>query len=268
MHWYGVMMALGFLAGLLNWRYLGRREGWDFGFCSDLLLWVMVAGILGARLAHVLSQWRSYLAEPMSVFWLHEGGLIYYGGFLGAGVALAIFARVRRLRLTALMDFVITSVPLGHALGRLGCFLNGCCHGVLYDGPLAVQFPYKSPIWWRQVDLQQITRFTPEALPVHPTQLYEALFNLVLYGLLLRHYLHRRRDGEVLALYLLVYPVGRFLIEWLRGDPRAHWAGLSVAQWLCIGLFAVGCGLTVFVKRRGRPAERRDRGAAPPVQAQ
>jgi len=236
--WFGVMMVVAFFSGLISWNLLGRREGRDINFCSDLLLWVMVGGIVGGRLAYVASDFRYFMAQPVRILLLNQGGLIYYGGFIGAGVGILLFARQKRERLLPLLDFVITSVPLGHIFGRIGCFLNGCCYGARYDGLFSVRYPADS-------------EYAPTGFSVHPVQLYEAAANLVVYGLLLWMYRHRRRDGQVLALYLTTYPVIRFLLEFLRGDERERW-GLTVAQDVSVALFVVGVGLWIWSSRGKR----------------
>jgi phosphatidylglycerol:prolipoprotein diacylglycerol transferase len=236
--WFGVMMVLAFLAGLVSWNLLGRREGRDIDFCSDLLLWVMVGGIVGGRVAYVASDFRHFIAQPAQILLLNQGGLIYYGGFIGAGVAIVLFARRRREKLLPLLDFIITSVPLGHVFGRIGCFLNGCCYGARYDGLLSVRYPADNP-------------FAPAGFSVHPVQIYEAAANLLLYGLLLWAYRRRPRAGQVLALYLTTYPVIRFLMELLRGDERELW-GLTVAQDVSVALFVIGVGFWIG-SWRGKP---------------
>lgn len=245
-------MALGFLAGLMSWTVVGRREGRDFNFCSDLLFWVMVSGIVGGRLAYVAGDLGHFLAEPLAVFRVDQGGLVYYGGFFGGAVGLVLFARRRRQPLAKLLDFVVPSVPLGHAFGRLGCFFNGCCHGAPHAGAAAVTFPAYSPAWWRQVDSGLLRDGALHSLPVHPVQLYETALNLVLYVVLVSFYRRRRRDGSVVALYFLTYPVGRFLLEFLRGDERSTAFGLSRAQCGSLVLFAAGCALAAVLARRGR----------------
>lgn len=250
-HWFGVFMAFGFLAGLLNWRWLARREGRSFNYCSDLLCWVMVSGILGARLAYVVSDLDSFLAEPLTIVRVDQGGLIYYGGFAGAAAGVMIFARLRDERIWSVFDFVLTSVPLAHAFGRVGCFLNGCCFGTPHGGPLAVRYPAESLVWWSHLDASLITRFASRSLPVYPVQLYEALYNLAVYAVLIRVYRRHARQGAVTGMYLLAYSVGRFFLEFLRGDERARYGTpLCAAQYLSILLFAVGCGL--LVRTRGR----------------
>jgi phosphatidylglycerol:prolipoprotein diacylglycerol transferase len=262
LHVFGVMMVLGFLSGFMTWLFIGRRQGRDANFCSDLLFWLLISGIVGARLASVLAEWRIYVRDPIQIFQIWNGGLIYYGGFFAAGLALLVFARRAHVRLLDLLDFVVTALPLAHALGRIGCFFTGCCFGAITRGPLSVTFPgpdasnnhLGSPAWCDHVDHRWIPFSQPRSEPVHPVQLYECALNLALYAALLLVYRRRRREGNVLAVYLLTYPVIRFMMEFLRGDPRLGAAGLNAAQWISMALFVIGLVLLVWPRRVIEPA--------------
>ena len=251
-HWYGVMMALGFLAGLVNWHFAGRARGWDIKFSSDLLLWIMSSGIVGGRLAYVASEWGYFAGHPFKMLRVDEGGLIYYGGFIGAVIAIGIFARTRGESIVRVCDFAGTSLPLAHAFGRIGCFLNGCCHGVVTKSWIGVCFPAESLAWREHLAERRINALASRSLPVHPVQLYEVVLDLALFGVLWAVYRRRPRDGRVAGLYLLLYPAGRFCLEFIRGDERMRWASLSVAQWFSVALFMAGLWL---VFGYGRQAE-------------
>jgi len=256
-YWFGVMLALAFLTALLNWTYLGRKEGRDLNYCSDMMLWIMISGVVGARVAFVISEYRDFIKRPIEVFYVHQGGLIFYGGLAGTGLALVVFARMRREKFMSLVDFVITAVPLGHFFGRIGCFLNGCCYGGRYSGILSVVYPRDSLPWKEQLHDGVITQGMSASCPVHPVQLYEAVFNLCLFFLLGWAYRRRRVDGRVTALYLLTYPVGRFLFEFFRGDARMPAvAGLSVAQAVSVALFALGLGIWFMSYRKEKETTR------------
>jgi phosphatidylglycerol:prolipoprotein diacylglycerol transferase len=248
-HWYGVMMAVAFLAGLVNWIALGRSRGRDAQFCSDLIFWVMVSGILGARLAYVLENWSDYAAAPLTILRLDEGGLIFYGGFAAAGVAILLVARHRKERFAPLLDFVLTSVPLSHAFGRIGCFLNGCCFGNCSELPQAVHFPKGAPAWMSHYQAGLIDQLAPVSLGVHPVQLYEAGYNLLIYGILVWLFRRAPRAGMVSAAYLLLYAFGRFVLEFFRGDrgERLAVGGLSIGQFASLVLFLVGLIVLVWL---------------------
>ena len=228
-YWYGVFVALAFLAAVTHWSLIARREKRPEGFGSELGFWTMISGILGARIAYILANINYFRQEPMELLRIDRGGLIYYGGFIGAAIGIALFARFRKQPLLAMSDLAVSALPLGHALGRLGCFMNGCCYG------------RASTAWWAVFNADDYR---------HPVQLVEAAFNIGIYLLLLRSYRRRTTPGSVLALYLLTYPVGRFLIEFLRGDDRLRWSGLDVAQEISLGLFAAGLALALALRRR------------------
>ncbi|MBN1267995.1 MAG: prolipoprotein diacylglyceryl transferase [Kiritimatiellae bacterium] len=238
-YWYGVMTALGFLAAVVHWSLLARRERRDPGFGSDLAFWAMIGGILGARVAYVLAHLDVFLAEPLTILRIDQGGLIYYGGFIGGTLAIVLFARRRHLPLPYIADFTVTGLPLGHALGRIGCFLNGCCYGSPSGALPGVQFPEGSEPWLSYPDT-----------PLHPTQLYEFGWNLLVYAVLFRAYRRYPRNGRTFCLYLLLYPLGRFALEFLRGDQRLHWLGLTAAQVISLGLLAAGAALWAGIRRK------------------
>lgn len=233
-YWYGVLVAAAFLAAVAHWNWLGRKEKRPQGFGSEMGFWIMLCGIVGARIAYVAANWPIFRAEPLEIFRIDRGGLVFYGGFIGAAAALVVLARVRREPVLRLGDFAVTGLPLGHAIGRIGCFLNGCCYGSPTTLPWCV--------------------YAHDACR-HPTQLIESLLNLVLYGLLLRFFGWRKKDGEALALYLMIYPPGRFLVEFLRGDERLRWLGLDAAQVISVALFLTGVVLWRTVRRGRASAE-------------
>lgn len=228
-YWYGVLTAAGFLLAVAHWSWLAARDDRPKGIASELGIWVMVGGIGGARLAYIIANTSHYLAHPMEIIRIDQGGLIFYGGFLGATAGIVLLARLRSQPLWGFGDFVITAVPLGHAVGRVGCFLNGCCYGSPTSLPVAVH-------------LEDAHR--------HPTQLYETGANLALYAVLVALFLRKRRDGTVVAAYLMLYPVSRFLLEFLRGDDRQRWLSLTMAQNVSIVLFAAGVILWFALPRR------------------
>ena len=260
------MMALGFFAGLLNWARLGRREGRDLAFCSDLLFWIMVSGIVGARVAYVISDWAHFRSHPLEIIRVDSGGLIFYGGFFGALLAVGLFARRHHIPARALIDFVATSVPLAHAFGRMGCFLNGCCHGLPTRLPWGITYPAHSLAWTRQVAEALIEPHAPRCLDVHPTQLYEALALVVLFAFLHWAYPRRRKDGAITGLYLLGYAVIRFLVEFLRGDERQQCLGVTVAQAISIAVFVSGLVVLVTATRR-KAVSADDKPSADPLPA-
>lgn len=253
-YWYGILMALAFLAGIMTWWGLGRREGRDAAWASDLAFWVMLAGIVGARVAYIASDWSYFWENPLQVWRVDRGGLIFYGGFIGSIIMVLVLARFRRESALGLGDLIVTALPLGHMLGRIGCFLNGCCFGKPLPGTLGVQYPFDSPAWWAQKDAGWIAPETLWSLPVHAVQLYEAALNLILFLILVYAYPRRKRTGDIVALYLTLYPPIRFSLEFLRGDQRTLWWHLTVAQWVSLALFLTGLILWAVRRKPTPPA--------------
>ena len=245
---YGLMMCLGFIAATALADRRARREGFPQETIWDLTLWFLIAGVGGARLFYLIQKHdqvfagcrdvRDYFVAAIN---LPDGGLVLYGGLIAGAVAFYRFCDRRGLPMWRLADLIVPSIFLGIAFGRVGCFLYGCCWGDRCDMPWAVQFPPDSITWKSQVERGFIPDSEPYTLPVHPTQLYSVLDALLLCWLTSKYYPVRARDGSVLTLALLTYPITRFLIERLRGDEMGQFGtSLTIAQWISLGMLGLG----------------------------
>jgi phosphatidylglycerol:prolipoprotein diacylglycerol transferase len=223
---------------LAAWR--ARRERLDPELIYDLSLWVFVGGLVGARLFYVIQYWGDRIHTFSDIFRIWEGGIVLYGSIIGGTASFFLYRAIRPFPLLALLDVIAPSLALGIALGRIGCFLNGCCYGDLCTLPWGIAFPHDSPPWREQVATGLIPANSPWALPVHPTQLYSAIDGFVLLCLLTAYYPMRRRDGEVMVLLMVAYPVTRFLIEYLRNDEKVFLFGLTISQNISVLLLAAG----------------------------
>jgi phosphatidylglycerol:prolipoprotein diacylglycerol transferase len=238
---YGTMLFLAFLGSMNLAAWRARREKLDPELIYDLALWVFVGGLVGARLFYVIQYWGDRIRSFADIFKIWEGGIVLYGSIMGGTAAFFLYRALRPFPLRPLLDVVAPSLALGIALGRLGCFLNGCCYGDLCEEiPWAVSFPRYSPPWSDQFARGLIDRNTPWSLPVHPTQLYSAIDGMVLLLLLSAYFPIRRRDGEVMALLMVTYPITRFLIEYLRSDEGVFVLGLTISQTISIFVFLAG----------------------------
>ena len=170
-HWYGVMVALGFLAGLWTAGRRGLRAGIAAEKIMDLGPWLIIGAIVGARTLYVISYWReSFAGKPIAeIFMVWKGGLVYYGGLIGASLACILYTRLKKLPLWKVADILAPSIALGYVFGRIGCLLNGCCYGRACNLPWAIRFPAGNPL-------------NPPTYPVHPTEVYDSLLNLGLYA--------------------------------------------------------------------------------------
>lgn len=236
-HWYGLMYLLGFL--LFLWlgrkRLRGlRRPGWDGRFLDDLLFYGVLGVVLGGRLGEVLFYHPGYyLAHPLEIFAVWQGGMSFHGGFLGVLAAMALFARERKLQWLPLMDFVAPLVPLGLGAGRIGNFINAELWGRPATVPWAMVFP----------NVDNILR--------HPSQLYEfALEGVALFALLWLYSAKPRPVGAVSGLFLAGYGSFRFLAEFTRNPDDGIFGlmtfGISMGQWLSLPMVLAGAGMMAW----------------------
>ena len=240
---YGFCMALGFLAAWQVLAWLCRRTGRQPEPLSNLLMLMLFSGIIGARLEYVREFWsREFAADPLSVFKVWQGGLVFYGGLILAIAVFFVWCRVRRERMAPIADLFVTVIPLAHAFGRVGCFFFGCCYGRESACACAVAFPRHSPAWNAQVEAGRILQTAQSALPVLPTQLFEAAAVLILFAVLMFVFLRnwKRRPGFTTGCYLAGYACIRFSIEFLRDDMRQRFGDVSIGQVVSIGLFCLG----------------------------
>lgn len=223
---YGVMVALGFLVGLGFASRQARAEGIAPAVMQRLGAWLVVSGILGGKLFYVMFFWPDFVAGWQERGWgsLREG-FVFFGGFLLAAAGLVIFARRERLPLGALADALAPGLALGHGLGRLGCFFNGCCYGSPTSLPWGVTFPPPHVM---------------AGVTVHPTQLYEAAGNLLIAVGLWCWRPHRRFAGQLAWGYAFLYGALRLGVEFFRGDyPRRFVWDMTLGQIIAVGVMIV-----------------------------
>ena len=338
---YGVMMLLGMVAGVGLSVYQARREGIRPEFVVSLAMFMVIAGIVGARAFFVIQKWPTFQRETwwatiVEVLKFTEGGLVVYGSVIGGLLAAVIYIRWNGFSLLRVGDLIAPGMLLGLALGRIGCLLNGCCWGGACDYEiLAIRFPQASPAYMDQVqsgillglelvpdprdpeatatggpwlvlgirphspaaeqglragghvrrmyvqptDVWKEARRNDDratamvtvvmddggvanwgwrdlpqgAMPLHPTQIYSSINALLLCLLLWSFYPFRRREGEVFALMLSVYPVSRFLLEQIRSDESGQWGtSLTISQWVSLGILILAVALWIYVSRQPR----------------
>lgn len=245
LHSFGLMAALGFLAAWLMMRLLARRGragGLDEDAISQLLVMLMIGAACGARFAYVAEHWSSqYSKAPfLEVFRFDKGGLMFYGGLIGAILMIAVFCWRKRLHLVDVLDLCAAVLPLGHAFGRFGCFLNGCCHGHVTQSAFSVCYPKGSIAWYEQVHEGLIPTTASRSLPVLPSQPVEAVANLLLFIVLYRIARKGAPRGFISGLYLVGYAVIRFLTEMMRGDERMAVGPFSISQFISLIAFIAG----------------------------
>ena len=235
-HSYGLCIGLGIAAALLLiWRRADRR-GMNEQDVNRLVLLVLVAGFAGAKLFYLLAHMNEFLSDPLGT--LGAEGFVVYGGIVCGLLAAFLFCRKRSLPFSSWVDCFIPGVAAAQGFGRLGCFFAGCCFGIPTQSPLGVVFPAGS--------------LAPSGVSLVPVQLFSAAGDFLLAAFLLLLDRKKPRAGVLTGLYLLLYSIGRFLIEFLRSDPRGTVGSLSTSQF--IALFTAAAAIALLISRkRGIP---------------
>jgi phosphatidylglycerol:prolipoprotein diacylglycerol transferase len=241
LHSYGLLVALGFLVGLWLAGRLATESGLDADKATSLGIYVTVAAIVGAKLLLVLSDYTFYLANPREIFSINtlQAGGIFFGGLVAALATAAWYMRHAGLPALRTADAFAPGLAIGHAIGRVGCFLAGCCWGKQTSVPWAVTFT--NPVSHELVGV-------PLGIPLHPTQLYESLAELVIFVILWSRFRRAHQEGAILGLYLILYPAFRFVIEFWRDRTDGSFplgGPLSITQWLAAVLVLAGAYLVV-----------------------
>lgn len=240
LRWYGLLISVALLVGIQISQRLAKQRQINPDSVLDLVLWLAIAAFPAARLYYVLFSWQRFQSQPWwKVFAIWEGGIAIHGAILGGTVALAIFARRHKLPFLQLTDIVAPALILGQAIGRWGNFFNSEAFGAPTDLP-----------WKLFIPVAQRPPGLADQAYYHPTFLYESLWNLAVFALLLRVF-PRTQPGTVTALYLIGYSLGRIWIEGLRTDSLMV-GPLRIAQLVSLVAIALGCALLVWQRRRAQ----------------
>ena len=232
---YGVLVALAFLAGLSLTGRLARKAGYNQETVTNLAIYCALSGLAGAKLLMFAFDWRYYWQKPSEMFSLAtlQAAGVYQGGLVLAVVFAWFYLRRHNLPFFGVADAFAPGVAHGHALGRLGCFAAGCCWGSRCDRPWAVTFT--NPEAEKLVGV-------PLGVPLHPSQLYESFAEFLLSYFLYRQFLKKHGQGEIIGLYLILYSLIRFFVEFVRNHEQSLPFGLpfSITQWIAAGTLSIG----------------------------
>lgn len=226
-HTYGFFVAMGFLIAIWFSIREAKRCGMDPEIIIDLSFYVLIAAIVGSRVAYVATVPGEFSANPLEMFKIWKGGLVFYGGFAGAMLAAIFYFKIKHLPIWKICDIIAPSLALGHFLGRIGCFFAGCCYGKTCDLPWSITFDNPASL-------------APLNIPLHPTQLYSSGSNLLIFFILITLRRYRKFEGQIFWAYILLYGITRSVIEISRGDYRGGEIMdiLSVSQ-------TMGCTLAI-----------------------
>ena len=251
---YGVLLAAAYLFGLQLARVRAKARGLDANRILDLGIYIIISALIGAKLLLLITDFRTFSANPRELLTLARSGGVFYGGLiLAVVVALAYIGKIG-LPLWTTCDVFAPGIALGHVIGRFGCLFAGCCYGKETHVPWAITFS----------DTFAASNVgTPLGVPLHPTQLYEAGAELIiLIVLLVPERKGRPFPGRTFWLYMLLYAISRFVIEFYRGDERGMVGMFSTSQFISLVLAPLAIVMLVYLSRRKTPEPKRARKAA------
>ncbi len=237
--YYGVLVALGFFTAIYCAAALAKKKGFKEDDMLDIGLVAIIFAIVGARLLYVAVWWEHYIKNPLDIIKVWEGGLVYLGGFIGAFSGSLWWIKRKKLPFFKFADIGIIFIPLGHAIGRIGCFLNGCCYGRVNES-CGVVFPAIG-----------------DGLPRIPTQLYESAANFLIFIFLISYYkfVRKKPDGETAAFYFIAYGIIRFVLEFFRGDPeRGRILFMSTSMFISVIMILTGVSGVIYLRKKYGPA--------------
>lgn len=245
---YGLMIAVGIIAAYATAEYRARKLKLDYEHVFYLVIWCLVGGFAASKLLFWITEWRAIAADPGYIIRTMADGFVVFGGIIGGIASGYLYCRRKGLKFLKYFDLLTPSVALAQGFGRVGCFLAGCCYGRDTDCPVSITFHESD--------------FAPNNIALIPTQIYSSALNFLHFFLLLYVARHTRADGQVAACYLIFYSVGRFIVEFFRGDLERGSVGiLSTSQF--IGIFTGIAGVILFIaagKLKTRAANEARRG--------
>jgi len=217
---YGLLIALGFIIATFLAAKQAARVNIPEDKITTLSMLILISGIVGARACYILLNIKDYIANPVEIIMLTHGGLVFYGGAIFASITAVIYIKRAGLSVLGAADLLSPYIALGHSIGRIGCFLNGCCYGKPASGPFVLVFQ--------------------DGIPRIPTQIYSSLLLFLLFIFLSICFRYRKFKGQVFFSYLIFYSAGRVIIENFRGDNMPVILNLTFSQLISAGIFIIG----------------------------
>jgi phosphatidylglycerol:prolipoprotein diacylglycerol transferase len=251
---YGVLLAAAYLFGLKLAMVRAKRRGLDEARVLDLGIYIIIAALVGAKLLLLVTDFNTFRNNPRELLTLARSGGVFYGGLILAVAVSFWYIRRVGLPLWTTCDVFAPGIALGHVIGRFGCFFAGCCYGRPTRVPWAITFT--DPFAAENVG-------TPLNVPLHPTQLYEAGAEAIILGVLLMTERNGRPfAGRTFWLYILLYAISRFIIEFYRGDERGSVGMFSTSQFISIILAPLALAMLMYLRRANAPSPKLERKAA------
>ncbi len=234
---YGLMIAIGIIAAYLNTERLAKKHGLDPEPVFNILLIGVGFGILGAKLLFYITILDQIIANPQLILNNLTEGFVVYGGIIFGILSAFLYCKKKGLAFLHYLDCAAPSIALAQGFGRIGCFLAGCCYGMPLDSAISITFTDSA--------------YAPNHVPLFPSQLVSSAFNFVHFFILCALFKNNKQPGKIGACYLIFYSIGRFIIEFFRGDlERGNVGTLSTSQFISIFVAIAGIALTIFLSRK------------------
>lgn len=232
---YGLMIAIGILVAYLVAEYRAKKMGLDSDPIFSIMICAVICGFAGAKLLYYITILDEIIKNPKIILDVRDG-FVVYGGIIIGILAVAVFCRIKKIHFLSYMDLVLPSVALAQGFGRIGCFLAGCCYGVETSSAFAVTFHNSD--------------FAPNGIPLFPSQLVSSALDFANFFILCLLARKNKTPGKIGAFYLIFYSIGRFVIEFFRGDLQRGSVGtLSTSQFISIFVVIAGIVMLVFLKK-------------------
>lgn len=231
-HGYGLMIAIGVLSALFVAEARAKKRNMNSDVLYVMAFLCVFFGFLSAKVLFCIVEWKLFIKDPLAT--LSSNGFVVYGGIFGGVLTAYLYCRIRKLKFIDYFDLVLPSVALAQGFGRIGCFLAGCCYGRETDSAFSIMFTNSD--------------FAPNGVKLIPTQLISSAGMFLIAGVLFFYARKERKPGRVGALYMIMYSIGRFFIEFFRNDFRGEVGPLSTSQF--ISLFVIATGIVVFIGRK------------------
>lgn len=236
---YGLMIAIGIIAAYVTGEYRAKKYKLDPDRILSIVIWAVLGGFLGSKILYAITQFKEIMEDPKILLNL-SNGFVVYGGIIGGILTAMVYCKIQKLSFLKYFDLLIPSVALAQGFGRIGCFLAGCCYGQETDSPIGIVF--------------HDSAYAPNGVSLLPTQLISSGLNFLHFFVLIWFAKRKKGDGQVAAMYLVFYSVGRFVLEFFRGDLiRGNVGSLSTSQF--ISIFICIAGVVLFVMRSGKLSE-------------
>lgn len=228
---YGLMIAIGIICAAYIFTKNAGKRGYNEDKIFNLIILTVIMGVLGGKLLFIITEIKDIIDDP-SILLEFGNGFVIYGAIILGALTVFLYCKKKKWSPLEVLDCLVPAVAIAQGFGRIGCLLAGCCYGAETSSPLSIVFP------------RGVNSLAPTGIHLHPTQIYSSIFDFAL-GIFLLWYLNKKKEeGKTFGLYVIMYSIGRFIIEFLRNDPRGNVGMLSTSQFIAI--FTLIIGILVF----------------------